>query len=108
MKTAKENFYAWLIPVVMLALAPLELPYGYYTFLRVVIFIFGIGILIGTAGIKVQPLWTACIVLMVILYNPIFTVHLTREIWLPINITSSFIFFVHWVIILRLKDTENR
>lgn len=86
-----------LIPTIVIALllliAILPLPYGYYTFLRWVT----CGMAAFTAFIAYQwefkwALWV--FIPLAILFNPIFPIHLTKEIWQPIDIVAAVLFSV--------------
>lgn len=87
----------WFVPVVFLIIALLPFPYGFYVFLRIVVCI--------TAAILVYheqrqryriSFWVIVFGLMAVLFNPIIPVHLTREIWIPINVASAAVFALHW------------
>lgn len=83
-----------LIPAAFLVIAPLlPLPYGFYTFLRLIVSI--------TAGFIIYNIFKSyggineiSIVfgLILILYNPIVPVHLTKAIWLPLNLITAGIY----------------
>ena len=84
----------FLIPGLLLIAAPLiSFPYGFYTLLRLIITITSAIIIFYTyksaGGINEILIIFA---LILILYNPIFPVHLTREIWMPINFITSGIY----------------
>ena len=68
------------------------MPYGYYTFLRIVLSIWGItGIIQANKEEQASPGKTAAIIIssgILILYNPIIPIHLDRETWLPLNLIS--------------------
>lgn len=74
----------------LLALAPM--PYGYYIFLRIAV----TGCAGMTAYLKYQAgdrnllLW-ACVA-VAILFNPVISIHLTREIWMVFNIFVAGLF----------------
>ena len=80
-----------LIPAVLLIFAPLiSFPYGFYTLLRLVVSITA-GIIIyhsykNASGINEIIILFAFILT---LYNPIFPVKLSREIWMPINFITA-------------------
>ena len=65
-----------------------RLPYGYYTFLRLVVC--GMGIYVAwrlyTAGVAAFAVVFAIIAVAV---NPLIRVHLDRKTWLPINLASA-------------------
>lgn len=84
-----------LVPSVVIAflllIAILPLPYGYYTFLRWVT----CGMAAFTAYITYQwgYKWALLIFIpLAILFNPIFPIHLTKEIWQPIDIACAILF----------------
>jgi len=84
----------FLIPAVLLIIAPLiSFPYGFYTLLRLIVSITS-GFIIyysynGSRGINEISIVFA---LILILYNPVVPVYLTREIWMPINFITSGIY----------------
>ena len=83
-----------LIPAVLLIIAPLvSFPYGFYTLLRLIVSVTAAFIIYhsykGVGGVNEISIIFA---LILILYNPIVPVHLTREIWMPINFLTSGIY----------------
>jgi len=85
----------FLIPGFLLIAAPIvSFPYGFYTFLRLSISI-SAGFIIYLRNKKVKKVDTISIIfaVIVILYNPIIPIHLTREIWMPINFISAVVYF---------------
>jgi hypothetical protein len=91
----KNSLYLFfLIPAALLIIAPLvSFPYGFYTLLRLLISITS-GFIIyysykGSKGINEISIIFSIIL---ILYNPVIPVFLTREIWMPINFITSGIY----------------
>ena len=85
----------FLIPGFLLIAAPIiSFPYGFYTFLRLSISI-SAGFIIYLRNKKIKKIDTISIIfaVIVILYNPIIPIHLTREIWMPINFISAVVYF---------------
>ena len=41
--------------------------------------------------------WAVVLGTIAVLFNPIIPIHLSREIWLPINAVAAAIFGVHWM-----------
>jgi hypothetical protein len=79
-------------------------PYGYYNLLRVVccsIFAF----LSYKAHEQIKEDWTWILGVTAFIYNPIFRIHLTREIWSIINIMTIVIAIIS--IFTIFKETEN-
>ena len=83
-----------LIPAALLIIAPLiSFPYGFYTLLRLIVSVTA-GFIIyhsykGAGGVNEISIIFAVIL---ILYNPIAPVHLSREIWMPINFITAGIY----------------
>ena len=99
---AKGLVFISLAAAAFLFLAPLSLPYGYYTLLRLVITIIG-GIFAVIYFMKEHsPLRFALTFLfgfIALLFNPIVPVYLSREVWLPINLLVGAVFLVNaWII----------
>jgi len=85
----------FLIPGFLLIAAPIvSFTYGFYTFLRLSISI-SAGFIIYLRNKKIKKIDTISIIfaVIVILYNPIIPIHLTREIWMPINFISAVVYF---------------
>jgi len=81
--------------MLLLAIAPL--PYGYYTFLRLVV-------MLGAAAIAWQAYQqkqsanaeAISFGLLALLFNPIIPVHLTRELWMFIDLGAAALFATKW------------
>ena len=91
----KNSLYLFfLIPAVLLIIAPIiSFPYGFYTFLRLVISL--------TSGFIIYLTYKSSngineisfiFLIILILYNPVIPVHLSRDIWMPINFVTSAIY----------------
>jgi len=91
---------------ILLLLAILPLPYGYYIFLRWVT----CGMAVFTAYIAYQwgfkwAIWV--FIPLAILFNPIFPIYLTKEIWQPIDIITATIFIASLSLRRKLKDVSD-
>lgn len=75
--------------LLLLALCPM--PYGYYTFLRIVITIWGATTAYQHLNINPGHLGGLLAAGIAILYNPIIQIHLTRPIWMGINLATILI-----------------
>jgi len=72
----------------LLFIGAASLPYGYYTFLRIVVSAFFIWAAVITYERKRQYLpWVFC--LLVLLFNPIIKIHLPKEFWAVIDVVLS-------------------
>ena len=105
-------------PAVLLIIAPLvSFPYGFYTLLRLIVSSTS-GFIIyqsykGAGGVNEISIIFA---LILILYNPIAPVHLSREIWMPINFITSGIYIfgyyrirkqIQWYFLIDIKKQEK-
>jgi hypothetical protein len=97
----KLPLVVWAAPAGLLVLALLEMPYGYYQFLRLVICL--TAAFIAYSLWPSSQLWAAAFVGMALLYNPVFRVHLDRETWAPINTVSAALYVLHWLRVRRKK-----
>lgn len=78
---------------ILLVVGVFELPYDYYTFLRYIILIYAASFtwLLYDLDIKWAMVFT---IALGVLFNPIFPIHLTKPIWVVIDIVSAVIFFI--------------
>jgi len=76
----------------LLFLAILYWPYAYYVLLRWVIFI-SASIVAYSFYKSKFPAWVLTFGGIAFLFNPIYPVYLTREIWAPIDLISAVLFF---------------
>jgi len=82
-----------LLAAAFLLLATLDLPYGYYTFLRIVVC--GVSVYVAYCSHKWGKLWAAWVFgLVAILFNPLLPVHLTKDVWMPIDASTALLFVV--------------
>ena len=80
-----------LIPAALLIIAPLlSFPYGFYVLLRLVIAA-SAGYIVFKAYQYSKSINFVVVIfsLIFLLFNPIFPVHLSREIWLPIDFLTA-------------------
>ena len=79
-----------LIACVMLLVALLPMPYGYYQVLKLVV----CGVSIWGAILSYNRNSVLCIlyILCALLYNPVFVVHFDRSIWGIINVITALFF----------------
>jgi hypothetical protein len=94
----------WIAPALLLLIAVCRLPYGYYTFTRVITC--GIAALIAAAGMRERPvvqIWSASLLAIAVLFNPFVPIHLNRSTWLYFDLGAAAIFILHMVLV-RLKS----
>tara|TARA_R110002124_G_scaffold281572_1_gene456019 strand:- start:3137 stop:3463 length:327 start_codon:yes stop_codon:yes gene_type:complete len=90
----------WLVPVSMLLLSFLPLPYGYYTLLRIVV--------AGCAGYftineyshtkSITP-FVVILAFITVLFNPVIPIYFSRKIWVILAPLVALTFGVHAVLI---------
>ncbi len=91
----KNSVYLFfLIPAILLFIAPLiSFPYGFYTLLRIIVSLTSLTVIYQSYK-KTNSINEYSIIfsLILILYNPLIPIYLSREIWLPINFVTSAIY----------------
>ncbi len=79
------------IVAVMLLGAVAPLPYGYYQLLRWVTC--GVGVFIAVEAYRWGKIWATWLFgIVAVLFNPIIPIHLTKEIWQPIDLGCALLF----------------
>ena len=95
------------VTIIFLTVGTLEkLPYGYYTFLRLVTCL-SAGFLAWEArnhSTVFTPVIVVLFGLICLLYNPVIIVHLSRAEWLPINIATEILFALGALVFRRRMD----
>lgn len=89
-----------IISIVLLVIAFFNNPYSYYITLRWLITI----LTLATIFITLQEELTLILYLnaaIPIIYNPIFPIHLTRDIWEVINVVTMVIMILNLVILIK-------
>ena len=82
-----------LIAALMLLGALADWPYGYYQLLRLVTC--GAAVYVAYLAYNWQKMWPVWLFgLVALLFNPLIRIHLSREIWQPINAVCAILFIV--------------
>jgi hypothetical protein len=90
----------WLVPIAALGAALLDMPYGYYQLLRVLVFCVA-AYLVFEAQRSGDVAWAWVLAGTAIVYNPFFKLALGRELWTMVNIATIVIFIAHWASVAR-------
>ena len=91
----KEKDYFWLAPLVVMGIGLLPMPYGYYFLSRLVVCICAIFFL-NQLYKSNERTSVFIFVGIVILYNPLFPIHLgDKSIWIVVNIITAFFFLIN-------------
>jgi hypothetical protein len=80
------------IVAVLLFIAVAPLPYGFYTFMRIIV--------CGCAGYMAyqgfsneeKGMWPWILGFIAILFNPVATIHMTKEIWMAVDSITGIFF----------------
>lgn len=96
----------WLIPIVALGVALLEMPYGYYMLLRLLVCGVCIYLAVDDAH-RGRTDWAWMLGGVAVLYNPVFRIPLSREIWSVVNVATILLFTGHMWATSR-RSTERR
>lgn len=89
----------WLAPAGLLLAALLPLPYGFYTLLRLVVSAAAAYLAYREYEVdRSLSIWVMVFVGILLLFNPLVPVHLSKEVWVPIDIGTSVLFMLHWLL----------
>ena len=92
----------WIVPIILLTVAILagidgtRLPYGYFTFMRIVIFL-AAGCIAAVGFKDGKQLWATMFVLIAVLFNPFVPIEMKRDDWLIFDIITFVVFLAHAV-----------
>ncbi|WP_416796229.1 DUF6804 family protein [Ciceribacter azotifigens] len=87
---------------VLLAVATMPMPYGYYTLLRLVVTV--AGVFLAWSEFQTHQRLTVWVLLfgfLALLFNPVIPVHLDREVWFVLDLGAAAIFIARWLVGLR-------
>lgn len=100
--SALKNYLFIACVLLLIAVAPM--PYGYYQFIRIAITLVA-SINAFKLNNKNKSLLFVAFVSVIILYNPILTIHFSKSIWIPINLLTA-LFFGMFALLHKNKDVE--
>lgn len=86
--------WVWIVPAVMSALALAPLPYGYYMLLRLVVCGAATAIAWNRFSLGSGSIWGVIFIGTALMFNPIFPVHFSREVWAIFNVVTAAVFLV--------------
>lgn len=97
----------------MLFIAVAPMPYGYYTFLRIIVS--GVSGFVAYRNFELQKFkearsfWPWFLVLLSVLFNPLIPIYMKREIWFFINlIVGTLFFFFAYMAYVQERDNANK
>lgn len=93
-----------LICAAFLLLALIDLPIGYYTFLRIIVTIGAIAIIVKEFENGFN-FWVVAFGIIAILFNPLIPVYLNdKDAWMPIDIIAAVLFIIKSLTFKSNKD----
>ena len=89
-------WWLWLIPIGVLLIATSRMPYGFYTFTRIVVSVFAAYFaFVAWKGESLSQVWTAIFGLIAILFNPVIPIYLSRATWFYFDVGTALLIAVH-------------
>ena len=89
--TSRPHLVPSVVSVLMLMLALLDWPYGYYILLRFIVC--GSAVFIALLSYEAEKQWLMWIAIFAaLLFNPFIRVHLDREVWAVIDVVCAILF----------------
>lgn len=85
----------WACPVLLLAIALLDMPYGYYQVLRVVVFCASAYLGLYERN-QNEEVWSWAFFGCALIYNPIFKLSLGADLWPFANVATIILFGSHY------------
>jgi len=93
-----------LICAAFLLLALIDLPIGYYTFLRIIVTIGAIAIIVKEFENGFN-FWVVAFGIIAILFNPLIPVYLNdKDAWMPIDVIAAVLFIIKSLTFKSNKD----
>lgn len=103
------SWWLWLIPIALLVIATVRLPYGYYTLMRIVVCEFAgyFAYVAWEEKVSASRSWAIVFGLIAVLFNPIVPVYLKRAVWFDLDIGVAIIFAAHLVLV-RMRWLQSK
>lgn len=112
MKSIKNKllYLIWVVPALFCIGALWPQPYAYYELLRVVVclpaaFLAG---MIFVSGIRHAIPWSIAFGAAALLFNPFEPIHLSREVWAPIDVVVAVLFVANLVFGWRAQPKSDK
>ena len=88
----------WFLPAFLLVIALGDMPYTFYDILRIAVCGAAIWLAIHDCELRRRfSAWTAALILLAVLFNPLFPVRMTRAEWAPVDLGAALFLAVHYV-----------
>ena len=83
------------IPILALLVAVLPMPYEYYMIIRLAIPVFALVIAVNEFKEEQSNIYPYVFLGLATLYNPVLPIHLTKTLWIVINLLSAYVFYFY-------------
>lgn len=84
----------------------IDLPIGYYTFLRILVFLMSLLIIVNE--FRSRRFWVITFILILILFNPIFPIYLyLKSIWIVIDIIVGILLLIYFLTLTPKKKIKT-
>ncbi|WP_299180486.1 DUF6804 family protein [uncultured Chryseobacterium sp.] len=84
----------------------MDLPIGYYTFLRILVFLMSLLIIVNE--FRSKRFWLIAFSLILILFNPILPVYLhLKSVWIVIDIIVGILLLMYFLTLIPKKRTKE-
>jgi hypothetical protein len=100
MQTKSLPSTLWIIPAILLVVAVWRLPYGYYTFARIVVC--GSAAFVAIVSFREHAskyVWPMLLLAIAALFNPFIPIFLDRTTWFYLDLSTATVFLVHLFIV---------
>lgn len=106
-KTQRPHLIPVIIATLMLFAALGQWPYGYYQLLRWVTC--AAAVFVAYTAYNWQKLWAVWLFgFIVLLFNPLIPIHLSRELWQPINVICALLFGASVVFLKKPAEQKQQ
>jgi len=94
----RPHFVPCLVAAAMALIAIADLPYAYYTLMRLVVCATAVYVIVMAA--KSHQMWAVWLYsILALLFNPLVPVHLTKGLWQPIDFATGAMLVVAAIVI---------
>jgi hypothetical protein len=106
-KVSNPSVLIWYVPAAMLVLAVAPLPYSYFMVLRLFVFAAAVFAVYHNQNRSGFGSWVCTFLAIAVIFNPIFPVHLTKIIWVPIDLVAAGCFVANFRMVFGNKEIKS-
>jgi hypothetical protein len=98
--------YLIIIAALLCFIGIFELPYGYYTFLRILVSFMALVIIVNE--FRSRSFWLIAFLLILVIFNPIIPIYLyLKSLWLLIDIVVGLLFLYYFYTLIPKKKVKE-